>query len=413
MTPFWNRNLVLWTIGTAQSQCGTALAGIALSFLVLHQTGSARQMALTLACSLLPQLLLPLAGAWVDRVPLRLPLIGADVVRALLQLGLGLLALRGDVPLAVVNTVAILTGLAGIFAGPASNAAVPSLVPPSQLARANGLLGSVSQGASLLGTLAGGWLVAKFSPPLAILLNGGSFLMMATLLCWIRLPRRTAAAQGPRQHLFADVRSGLEVMKLSRLLLLAPVIALLLNATLAPVTVVIPKLLASQGSGAGGYGLFLSLESVGMLLSGLLIMAARDRWPSHWMIAIGLGLTAGVYSLIWLAPVSAVLLSSAPVLGLGFGLINIPFQTLLQRLVPQAFLGRVFSVLGMVSSLGMPISLVVLSPMLDVLPMPVWFGAAALLQGLGGVVWSLAILRQSGTADQEHGWASTENANRR
>ncbi|WP_407572758.1 MFS transporter [Deinococcus altitudinis] len=398
MTPFWNRNLVLWTIGTAQSQCGTALAGIALSFLVLHQTGSARQMALTLACTLLPQLLMPLAGAWVDRVPLRLPLIGADVARALLQLGLGVLALRGDVPLSVVNTVAVLTGLAGIFAGPASNAAVPSLVPPSQLARANGLLGSVSQGASLLGTLAGGWLVARFSPPMAILLNGGSFLVMATLLCWIRLPRRTVAP-GPRQHLFADVRAGLGVMRRSRLLLLAPAIALLLNATLAPVTVVIPKLLAGQGSGAGGYGLFLSLESVGMLLSGLLIMASRNRWPSHWMIAIGLGLTAGVYSLIWRWPIPAVLLGSAPVLGLGFGLINIPFQTLLQRLVPEAYLGRVFSVLGMVSSLGMPISLLVISPMLDVLPMPVWFGAAALLQGLGGVVWSLAILRGQRTPE--------------
>jgi len=405
MPPFWNRNLVLWTIGTAQSQCGTALASIALSFLVLHQTGSAGQMALTLACTLTPQLLLPLAGAWVDRVPLRLPLIGADLVRALLQLALGLLALQGDVPLAVVNTVAVLTGLAGIFAGPASNAAVPTLVSPGHLARANGLLGSVSQGASLLGTLAGGWLVARFSPPLAILLNGGSFLVMATLLFWIHLPGRTAA-QGTRQHLFTDVRDGLKVMRRSPLLLLAPVIALLLNATLAPVTVVIPKLLASQGGGAGSYGLFLSLESVGMLLSGVLIMASRDRWHAHRMITVGLGLTAGVYGLIWQWPFSAVLLGSAPVLGLGFGLVNIPFQTLLQRLVPEAYLGRVFSVLGMVSSLGMPISLLALSRMLDVLPMPVWFGAAALLQGLGGVVWSLAALRQSGITRGEHVWVS-------
>jgi len=405
MPPFWNRNLVLWTVGSAQSQCGTALAGIALSFLVLHQTGSAGQMALTLACTLLPQLLMPLAGAWVDRVPLRLPLIGADLVRALLQLGLGLLALQGDVPLTVVNTVAVLTGLAGIFAGPASNAAVPSLVPPVHLARANGLLGSVSQGASLLGTLAGGWLVARFSPPLAILLNGGSFLIMATLLCWIRLPRRTVV-QGKRQHLFTDVRDGLKVMRRARLLLLAPVIALLLNATLAPVTVVIPKLLASQGGGAGGYGLFLSLESVGMLLSGLLIMALRDRCQPQRMIAIGLCLTAGVYGLIWQMPFSAVLLGSAPVLGLGFGLVNIPFQTLLQRLVPEAYLGRVFSVLGMVSSLGMPISLLVLSPMLDVLPMPVWFGAAAFLQGLGAVVWTLAVLQSRNLPDAAAGTLS-------
>ena len=58
---------MIWLIATVQSQFGTALAGIALSFLVLHQTGSASQMALTLAFSLLPKPLMPLAGALVDR----------------------------------------------------------------------------------------------------------------------------------------------------------------------------------------------------------------------------------------------------------------------------------------------------------------------------------------------------------
>lgn len=178
----WNRSFVLWLVASGQSQFGSALAGIALSFLVLHQTGSAGQMALTLACTLAPNLLMPLAGAWVDRVNLRLPLIGADVARGALQLLVGGLALAwGEVPLWVVNGAAVLTGLAGIFAGPAGSAAVPSLVPSAELARANGVLGGVGQGAWLLGTLAGGWIVATFSPPAAIVFDGLTFFVMALL----------------------------------------------------------------------------------------------------------------------------------------------------------------------------------------------------------------------------------------
>ena len=123
-SPLWNRSFIIWLVGAAQSQFGTALAGLALSFLVLHQTGSAQQMALTLACTLIPNLLMPFAGVLVDRFPLKWPLIGADLLRGALQLTVGGLALAwGDVPLWVVNVAALLTGLAGTFASPASGAA--------------------------------------------------------------------------------------------------------------------------------------------------------------------------------------------------------------------------------------------------------------------------------------------------
>lgn len=88
-------------------------------------------------------------------------------------------------------------------------------------------------------------------------------------------------------------------------------------------------------------------------------------------------------------------------LGIGFGLGNIPFQTLLQQLVPRHFLGRVFSVLGMVSSVGMPLSLLLVSPWLDRLPLALWFGGAALAQGLGGLVWLWAM--RTGGRVQERG----------
>lgn len=55
----WNKNFVLWWLGSAQSAFSSALAGIATSCLVLHQTGSAGAMGVNLALALLPGLLSP------------------------------------------------------------------------------------------------------------------------------------------------------------------------------------------------------------------------------------------------------------------------------------------------------------------------------------------------------------------
>ena len=117
----------------------------------------------------------------------------------------------------------------------ASSAAFPRLVPESHLARANGLSGSVSQGAWLLGTLVGGVLVAQVGPPTALLLDGLSFLLMAGLLTLVRLPH--LPAEKPGSDVLEDVRAGLRLMRRSKVLSLVPLIGLVVNAATAPVLV--------------------------------------------------------------------------------------------------------------------------------------------------------------------------------
>ncbi|MBB5233678.1 MFS transporter [Deinococcus budaensis] len=386
MTTLWNRSFLLWLIGSAQARLGAALASIALSFLVLHQTGSAGRMAQTLALSLVPNLLMPLAGTLVDRVSLKVPLIAANVFQGLLQLTVGGLALAwGEVPLWLVNAAAFAGGLAAIFVSPASSAAVPALVPAAELARANGLLGGLGQSMGLLGMLAGGWIVAQWSPAVAILLNSAAFLIFAALLVWIHLPPRQQ--QATRTGLWADLRAGLSLMRRSRILSFLPVIALVLNGVLAPTAVVMPKLMETLGPGAQGYGVFLALESGGMLLAGALIAVVGRRLPLRPAISAGLLVAALAYAGMWAGPLFPVLLACAFLLGFGLGLVNTPVVTLLQQLVPGAYLGRVFAVLNAVGAVGMPLVLLIVSPLVDRVPVSVWFGLSVLALALGMVWW--------------------------
>ncbi|WP_075829959.1 MFS transporter [Deinococcus marmoris] len=397
-THLWNRSFVIWLLGTAQSQLGSALAGIALSFLVLHQTGLAGQMALTLACALVPNVLMPLAGALVDRVNLKVPLIGADLTRGLLQLTVGGLALTwGEVPLWLVNGAAVLTGLAGIFAGPASSAAVPALVPEKELARANGLIGGVSQGAGLLGVLAGGYLVTAFSPALAIVLDGVSFVVMGTLLLLVNLPPRELKTGAP-ESLLGSVLSGLRLMRRSRVLMFLPFIALLLNASLAPVQVLLPKLLLG-GAGAQGYGQYLAAEGAGMLAASALLALIGSRLPLRRTVTLGLALLGGSLFLLVQFAAPPALLGVGALMGVAFASVNTPIITLMQQMVPAAFLGRTFSVLMTVATLGMPVTLLAISPVVDRYPASLFFTVAGSVTLLMALAWAWVALSERETPD--------------
>ena len=403
----WNRSFVVWLLASAGSQLGTALAGIALSFLVLHQTGRAGAMAITLACAVGPNLLGPLAGAWVDRLPLKLSLIAADVLRGALQVTVALLVLRlGELPLWIINGAALLGGLAFIFANPAGSAAFPQLVPQDQLARANGIFGGVSQSAWLVGTLAGGALVATLGPPVAILIDGISFLMMAALLPLVKLQKREPVT-GPRPTILADMRSGLRLIRRSRTLTLIPCIGLVLNGVLVLVTVVTPKLMERLGPGAAGYGLFLALESVGALLGGGLIAWLGNRIPARRATAAGLLGTGLLYLVMARFTVYPALLACSLLIGFAFTVLNVPLNTLMQSMVPGPYLGRVFGVLGTVSTLGMPLTLLLVSPILDRYPAGLFFAVAGGVQSVGCLLWVL-VVRSERVLPDLHAWAQQE-----
>lgn len=401
-THLWNRNFILWLLGLTQSQLGNAIGSLALSFLVLEQTGSAGKMAITLAFANLPQLLGPLAGAWIDRLNLKLPLIASDIFRGVLQLALGIYAFNaGEVPLWIVNAVAFAMGLAGIFAAPASSAAVPQLVPKDELARANGLLGSAGQSAMLIGMLAGGFLVALFSPPIAILLDGASFLLMAVLLLFVQLPpKKQQSAQ--QSSLRTDMLAGIRLIRRSRLLTLIPVLAITVNVVAIQIMAVMPKLMEALGQGSTGYGLYMALSSTGLLASGLLFAVLGKHLPLRHMVSIGFFAFALTFAVMWWQPQYMVILVGGVFAGFCSGFINTPTFTLLQKHVPQEFLARVFSVLMTTSSLGIPISLFLFSPLLDRWPMHIWFGFSAIAMLFAGIAWLFIILSEPEMPDLQH-----------
>lgn len=388
----WNRNFVLWWLGGAQSAFGTALAGIATSFLVLHQTGSAGAMGVNLALALLPALLQPFMGALVDRWPLKPPLVLGNLLRGLLQLGVGLLALRGPVPLEAIYTASFLTGLIGAFYGPATQGMVARLVPADQLERATGLMQGGTQTMTMLGYVGGGILVATLGRAQAIVLDGVSFLLFAGLLLLVQFPARAPRRAG--EGFWATFKEGLRYTRGSPILIGLPLLALLLNASFAPMEMLLPKRMLALGAGEQGFGLFFGLLLAGGVVGSLTVAALGKKVnagaASVWGMA-GMGL-ATVGLAVSQTPMQMYVLAAG--MGLANALTNMGIGVIFQKRVHPDYFGRVGSLLGTVGMVGMPLTLLALAPVADRIAVQTIFAVSGGLALAASLVWAALLRRE-------------------
>lgn len=393
----WNRNFLLWWLGSAQSAFGTALAGIATSFLVLHQTDSAGAMGVNLALTLLPALLQPLLGALVDRWPLRIPLVLGNLLRGLLQLGVGWLALRGEVPLAVIYTASFLTGLVGAFYTPATQGMVARLVPPEQIERGTGLMQGATQTMTMLGYVGGGVLVAALGRAQSILLDGASFLLFAGLLLLVQFPARTPP--GPGETFWQTFCAGMNYMRGRPVLVGLPLLALLINAAFAPLEMLLPKRMLALGAGEQGFGLFFGLILAGMAGGSFAAAALGKRVDAAAASVWGMAGTGAALLCLALAQTPVQMYPLAALLGLAIAFTNFGIGIIFQKRVQPEYFGRVGSLLGTVSMVGMPLTLLLLSPLADRIAVQTIFAVSGGVTLLGTLAWAW-LLRREGAAAQ-------------
>ncbi|HVV91328.1 MAG TPA: MFS transporter, partial [Solirubrobacterales bacterium] len=164
-----------------------------LAVLTLH--ADAEQMGLLAAVELAPSLFFAFhLGAWADRRRSRRALlVFADLGRAVLLLGLPLASVLGVLTLPVLYVVAFLTGTLGILFMIAEQTVFTSLVRPRDYIEANSLLIGSRSVAVVGGKTLGGLLVAALTAPVAIAVDGVSFLASALFIRRAEVPEPPVA----------------------------------------------------------------------------------------------------------------------------------------------------------------------------------------------------------------------------
>ena len=339
------RFLRLW-IGQGTSFVGDAVSMVALVILVVQITGSASAVGGTLVVRLLPTLASPLAGVFADRLDRRLVLVTSDLARAVLVLGF---IFARD--LTTIYMLVFLMGLARSLFNPTIRAAFPSVVGDGDMTRANALISGAFSVSETAGPALGGLLVATVGVDAAFVLDSATYLISAASLSLISLPRPQREGEGA--GFGEDLRSGFSYLAGARVplaIVLGAFLTVLTINTTIPAEVFLAKVTFDTGN--AGYGILVGLYGGGMVLGSALMAALGDRVRLLPFYFFGVFVTALALVGAGLSPSFVVALGALMVAGVANGTENVTTDTILQKRVPDAFLGRVFSVRFLSLSVG-------------------------------------------------------------
>ena len=300
-------------------------SGIALSTLVLFQV--------------VPVVLVgPFSGAVVDRFPRKQVLIAADLVRALLVVGLMLAGALWQ-----LYILASCLSVASAFFTPALSASIPALVENDDLVAANSVAWSTAQLVQIVGSALSGGLIAVFGLSAAFGFNAASFLVSAFSISLITFPVLSKIDTGSYWH---SVREGLTFALADRFVSRMFAVQVLASLSVGGTSALLVVLAERQYHlPSAGFATFLFAIGVGALIGpialGSLTRNYRDaRFLFLPYVVRGIGdILLGVFTLPLLG--QAVLF----VYGLNTSTGMVTYQSAMQSQIPDNVRGRIFSIM--------------------------------------------------------------------
>lgn len=335
----------LW-IGQGLSFVGDFVSTVALVLLVVDVSGSASAVGGVLVARLLPTLASPLVGVLADRLDRRAVLVASDLVRAVLVVGL---IFARDLP--TIYGLVFLLGAARTVFNPTVRAAFPGVVGGGDLTRANALISGTFSFSVMAGPALGGVLVAFVGVEAAFLLDALTFIVSAAFLSTIPLP--APGREEGEEGYFQEMRAGFGYLAGARVPLVIVAGAFLATLT-ANAAIPAEAFLAKETFDAGdvGYGLLASLWGGGMILGSALAVVLGERMNLVSLYFVSIFATALAFVGVGLSPTFALALGCIAVAGTANGVDNVATDTVLQKRVPDAFMGRVFAARFLTFSAG-------------------------------------------------------------
>jgi MFS family permease len=338
---FW-----LFLGGQALSRLGSSFTAFALPLVLFAETGSALDLGIAMAATIVPYLLFGLVlGAWVDRSDRKRLMVLTDLARAAV-VGTILIASALDMLSAWwIFAVAFVTSTLTIVFEACEFAAIPSLARGADLNALNGRVQSSYSIATVIGPLLAGVLVSVVSVPVVILLDAITFLISAWSVAVIRTSFNTAAPAPAAGSVFDDVRAGLHYVFGHPVLRNIAVMMAMVNflAVTANAQLVLFATRQLRATGAEIAWLY-AAESLGMAVLALAVAPLRRRL-SFATVALGAlaldgALIAG-FALCTSYPVALVLWTLIGGTAIVF---NVAASSLRQEIVPDEMLGRVMTI---------------------------------------------------------------------
>ena len=381
---------LLW-IGQTISMIGDGTYYVAVAWLVYQNLdGSPAAFAAVGVAWSLPQLVLLLAsGALSDRMDRRHLMIAGDLLRLVAITTVGILTLADLITIPILVGLVVFYGSGQALFGPAFSSIVPSIVPEDVLVEANSVGQVVRPFAmTIVGPLIGG-LLLSIGTGWAFIFDGLTFAGSAVSIFLMR--SRKTPDEGAHEALIPQIKEGIAYVRSETWIWVALVTATVsLFCVWGPWETLMPYVISHDLDGSGvDLALVFAAGGLGSALVGIIaaqrgslgrrpISVMYFAWALGMLMTAGFGLITAVWQGLFVAFVAEGSIS----------LLIVLWYTMLQRLVPEHFLGRVMSLDWMISIAGLPLSFAVVGPLAN------WIGTdeTLILAGVAGAIVTIAAM---------------------
>ena len=397
------RNFRLVFFGALVSELGAVLYSFAVSFYILEISGNnAFLQGLYLAlCGVTLLLFTPVGGVLGDRYNKAKIMFVCDYLKGgmiLLATMLMLVFPEKSAHIWILFVIGMAgNAVSGLF-NPASTALLPFIVEEEQLQQANAYFSVKSALQSILGIMLAGLLYAALSVHLLFAVVGLCYVFSGVSEMFIRYAHRPKEEKLSVRIAFADMREGVRYLRSQKAIMAMMAAALFINFFLAPVGGnFIPYFVRTDVALSPSYllqkvftpelwsSVFSMLIGFSSLVGSVILSArAQDEKCGHkvalrlcGMAGVMIALTAGYWYLVSRGvSLNAFLILfclGCLLIGLLVSFINIPVNTALMRVVEKDKLGKVSSILSILSQGLIPIASVLAGAVIQL------FGSTVLL----------------------------------
>ena len=364
----WKKNIILFLTSQNISLFGSMLVQYAITWYITLKTQSGIMMTVSIICGFLPMFFLsPFAGVWADRYNRKLLIVLSDSMIACATLILAILFFLGfdSVWMLFVASAIRATG-AGIQT-PAVNSFIPQFVPQQNLTKVNATNSTIQSLVTLAAPMLSGILLSLATIEIIFFIDViTAAIAVMILLLNVHVPAHAKALKKQEKSYFKDMIEGIKYIKNHDYVKIFFLFNAFFFIRLAPAAFLTPLQVARTfGDDVWRLTAIEVVFSLGMIIGGI-IMA---NWG---------GLKNRVYTMILANMINGVLICTLgltpffwgylvlmTLIGLVVPSFNTPAMVMLQQKVEEEFLGRVFGVMGMISSIMMPLGMLVFGPIAD------------------------------------------------
>ena len=342
-----NKTFLLFFIGNITSLIGFGVNLIAISWMVLEESGSEYLLGKIMASATAPGLLLAIfAGVIIDKVNRKWLLVFLDIFRMIVIINFLYYLLNHGFKISLLYPVALFMGLGNSLFWPTAQAFVQELVSDKDYFNANKLLSASYQVGSILGAGIGGVIVHIYSPIIALWVNIITYFFSAIFISLAPFQRKKSTIE--EKSLYKSMIKGFSYLKGRSDVLILGLTTILSDVaiwgSLSVLTITISKEVFQKGS--LGYGIMDGFYGIGALLSTILVGIVLSKFgkASYLMFCYAVAgfmcLFSPIMANIYLAGVAYF------IMGLHNNSARIIVRTIFMENIPNYIMGRVQTILG-------------------------------------------------------------------